>query len=36
MPSTVNGIGTHYYGKKNKHVRRGECQHCRALMQLES
>ena len=25
MPSTVNGIGTHYYGKKNHTVRTAAC-----------
>jgi len=28
MPSTYNGIGTHYYGKKNIIQRTGECSHC--------
>ena len=25
MPTTVNGIGTHYYGKKNRQSRQGVC-----------
>jgi tetratricopeptide (TPR) repeat protein len=28
MPSTINGIGTHYYGKKNIDERAATCQHC--------
>jgi len=36
MPLTVNGIGTHYYGKKNKVVRTGECHSCHKRMPLES
>ncbi len=28
MPTTVNGIGTHYYGHKNPTVRHGVCQAC--------
>ena len=36
MPSTVNGIGTHYYGKKNREYRPGPCPHCGAAVQLES
>lgn len=29
MPSTINGIGTHYYGKKNVESRSSVCQSCR-------
>ena len=36
MPSTVNGIGTHYYGKKNRSVRQGVCNACHRQVQLES
>jgi len=36
MPSTVNGIGTHYYGKKEAVSRAGTCQHCGARVNLES
>lgn len=36
MPSTVNGIGTHYYGKSDAASRPGVCQHCGAQGQLES
>ena len=28
MPTTYNGIGTHYYGKKNLQSRLGVCQQC--------
>jgi len=28
MPVTVNGIGTHYYGKKNLETRPGVCRQC--------
>ena len=28
MPSTVNGIGTHYYGKANLEENAGTCEHC--------
>ncbi len=35
-PSTVNGIGTHYYGKSNLQRRRGLCQACRREAWLES
>lgn len=28
MPMTYNGIGTHYYGKKNRVVRRAVCRSC--------
>lgn len=28
MPTTYNGIGTHYYGKKNQETRHTTCQHC--------
>lgn len=36
MPSTVNGVGTHYYGKRDAAKRTGTCQHCGAQGQLES
>lgn len=36
MPTTVNGIGTHYYGRKNRSVRDGICQACNRRGQLES
>jgi len=36
MPSTVNGIGTHYYGKKNLSVRTGACEFCRRVVNLRS
>jgi tetratricopeptide (TPR) repeat protein len=28
MPATYNGIGTHYYGKRNVETRVNVCQHC--------
>lgn len=28
MPTTINGIGTHYYGKKNLKTREGVCEQC--------
>jgi len=28
MPTTYNGIGTHYYGKKHQETRPGVCEHC--------
>jgi len=28
VPTTVNGVGTHYYGKKNRQVRQGQCRSC--------
>ena len=36
MPTTYNGIGTHYYGKKNVQTRTGVCQICGAQTQLSS
>jgi len=36
MPSTVNGCGTHYYGKKNVQKRPGPCPHCGGATELES
>lgn len=36
MPSTVNGIGTHYYGKRNVAKRNGTCRQCGAETVLES
>jgi tetratricopeptide (TPR) repeat protein len=36
MPSTVNGIGTHYYGKKNLQTRPGVCEFCRRDSVLSS
>ncbi len=36
MPSTVNGIGTHYYGKQNVQVRQGVCQSCHDETTLSS
>jgi tetratricopeptide (TPR) repeat protein len=34
MPSTVNGVGTHYYGKKNLYSYQGQCQSCRRITSL--
>lgn len=36
MPTTVNGIGTHYYGKRNRSVRRGQCRSCGHVGDLAS
>lgn len=36
MPQTINGIGTLYYGKKNKHVREDTCEHCENYAELTS
>ena len=36
MPGTINGIGTHYYGRKNAYTRPGPCEHCKAAVPLNS
>jgi tetratricopeptide (TPR) repeat protein len=36
MPTTVNGIGTHYYGKQNVSVRTAACAACHRIGALES
>lgn len=36
MPTTYNGIGTHYYGKKNRSSRTAACRSCRNVGSLES
>ncbi|MBN1517108.1 hypothetical protein JXA32_11150 [Candidatus Sumerlaeota bacterium] len=36
MPSTINGIGTWYYGKRNSSKRHGMCEHCGKEAVLES
>jgi len=36
MPSTVNGIGTHYYGKKNIQKRTSACHSCGRTVELVS
>ena len=36
MPATVNGIGTHYWGKKNLASRNGVCEFCRHQVALSS
>lgn len=36
MPTTVNGVGTHYYGKREVASRLGACQHCGTAGKLES
>jgi tetratricopeptide (TPR) repeat protein len=36
MPSTINGIGTHYYGKKNNSTRTDACKSCGKVSVLES
>ncbi|MBM4074329.1 MAG: hypothetical protein FJ267_01635, partial [Planctomycetes bacterium] len=36
MPTTYNGIGTHYYGKRDRSSRDGTCQHCGGRGKLET
>src|SRR6478609_807617 len=36
MPTTINGIGTHYYGKKDRSTRTGVCGSCHRAGVLES
>ena len=36
MPTTVNGIGTHYYGKRNRFVTTDTCEHCGGFGQISS
>ncbi len=36
MPGTLNGIGTHYYGKRNRSSRQGFCVKCKTRVALES
>ena len=36
MPTTVNGVGTHYYGKQDVASRVGTCRNCGAHTKLES
>jgi tetratricopeptide (TPR) repeat protein len=36
MPATYNGIGTHYYGKKNLQVRPATCRQCGRAVNLSS
>ena len=36
MPTTYNGIGTHYYGKKNRSSRTAACRSCRRVGVLDS
>ncbi|MBS0201303.1 MAG: hypothetical protein JSS49_00280 [Planctomycetes bacterium] len=36
MPQTVNGIGTHYYGKQDVARRSGTCRHCGKSGNLET
>jgi tetratricopeptide (TPR) repeat protein len=36
MPTTYNGIGTHYYGKRNRSSRTAACRSCRRVGLLES
>ncbi len=36
MPSTINGCGTHYYGKKNVETYPGVCQACKKEVMLSS
>jgi hypothetical protein len=36
MPQTINGVGTHYYGKKDRSFRDGVCRFCGNAGRLES
>lgn len=36
MPTTYNGIGTHYYGRKNRKTRTAVCRHCGHQTELSS
>ncbi len=36
MPSTVNGIGSHYYGKQNETTRKAVCNHCHNMATMTS
>ena len=36
MPTTVNGVGTRYFGRKNRSTRTDACRHCGRLADLES
>ncbi len=36
MPTTINGVGTHYYGKSNRSTRQGQCHSCGRVATLES
>lgn len=36
MPTTVNGIGTHYYGRKDQSVVQGNCPFCNRFTKLSS
>jgi tetratricopeptide (TPR) repeat protein len=34
MPTTVNGIGTHYYGQRNLRIHQGQCENCGRVVTL--
>lgn len=36
MPTTINGIGTHYYGKRNLEKEPGQCEFCQNFVELET
>ena len=36
MPTTVNGIGTHYYGRKEASTVQGTCSSCKRFTNLSS
>ena len=36
MPTTVNGVGTHYYGKRDIASRVGTCQYCGTQGKLDT
>jgi len=36
MPTTINGVGTHYYGKQNLETRHATCNHCGRAVDLQT
>ena len=36
MPTTINGIGTRYFGRRNPSTRSDVCRHCDRLAVLDS
>ena len=36
MPTTINGIGTHYYGKRHLVKRPGYCENCKTYHRRQS
>ena len=35
MPTTINGIGTTYYGKKNLKTYEGQCEFCHRVVDVQ-